>query len=146
MTTPDNVSSFRPGGPGKISKTLVHLHPVSQTPDMLAEWRRKLLDRTRTCGAHICRDQRPGRCGQTYYGTMISVEDGDDFYEADEHYATDTTWSWVKRFVDCLHDVWKKKKKTKHALWMKESTWWWGQQLTITVIIDSSADRFQGYL
>lgn len=45
---------------------------------------------------------------------MISVEDGDDFYEVDEHYATDTTWSWVKTFVDRLHDVWKEKKISMH--------------------------------
>lgn len=29
---------------------------------------------------------------------MISAEDGDELDEAAQSYATDTTWSWVKRF------------------------------------------------
>lgn len=37
---------------------------------------------------------------------MISAEDDEEFDEAVEHYATDTTWSWVKWFVNHLH-VWE---------------------------------------
>ncbi|XP_073349255.1 phosphatidate phosphatase LPIN1-like [Pagrus major] len=31
---------------------------------------------------------------------MTSAEDGDDFYEADEHDATDTTWSWTRQTMN----------------------------------------------
>lgn len=44
---------------------------------------------------------------------MISAEDGDELDEAAQNYATDTTWSWVKRFKkkeNHLH-VWKKNTK-----------------------------------
>lgn len=34
---------------------------------------------------------------------MISVEDDEDLDETVESYATDTTWSWVKKFWSHLH-------------------------------------------
>lgn len=37
---------------------------------------------------------------RTHYGIMISAEDGEELDEAVEHDATDTTWSWVKSFVN----------------------------------------------
>lgn len=48
---------------------------------------------------------------------MISAEDGDELDEAAQNYATDTTWSWVKRFKkkeNHLH-VWKKHKSMNNA-------------------------------
>ena len=45
---------------------------------------------------------------------MISAEDGEELDEAVEHFATDTTWSWVKWFINHLH-VWKKNKSMKYV-------------------------------
>lgn len=43
---------------------------------------------------------------------MISAEDGDELDEAAQNYATDTTWSWVKRF----------KKKRKSSACVEKNT------------------------
>lgn len=45
---------------------------------------------------------------------MISAEDGDEFDEAAQNYATDTTWSWVK---------WFKKKKSSACVEKNTKAW-----------------------
>lgn len=59
MTTPDNVSSFQPEGPGKISKTLSTGTPAVRHQTGSQSEDASYQTRTRTCGVHICRDQRP---------------------------------------------------------------------------------------
>lgn len=95
----------RGGGSGKFSKTLC---TCTRHSDVLSAQRRHKSSSTLD-GSRGVFGFRPALAEfRTRYGIMTSAEEDEEFDEAVERYASDTTWSWVQWFESHLHVWWIK--------------------------------------